>query len=214
MADAQGQEIQNVGTTRFRPPFTPVAFGAIVGESFGHLKPYRLTPMNDWHRENGANMYANGMWMRPESYNHAGENVEQAYIREAKAVRESVGLVDVSTLGKIDVQGPDAAEFLNRVYSNGFAKLPVGKARYGLMLREDGFLFDDGTSWRFSEHHYLMTTTTANAGPVMAHMEYHLDVVWPETECFAGICHRPVGPEFRLAGPNSRKSSAGLCQRH
>ena len=205
MADAQGQEIQNVGTTRFRPPFTPVAIGAIAGESYGHLKPYRLTPMNDWHKANGAHMYANGMWMRPESYNRPGETVEQAYIREAQAVRKSVGLVDVSTLGKIDVQGPDAAEFLNRVYSNGFAKLPVNKARYGLMLREDGFLFDDGTTWRLSEHHYLMTTTTANAGPVMAHMEYHLDVVWPElnvslvsvTDQWAGVA---------VAGPNSRKT--------
>ena len=204
MAEARGQDIQDVGTTRFRPPFTPVALGAIAGESYGHLKPYRLTPMNDWHITNGAHMYANGVWMRPESFNRAGENVEQAYIREAKSVRTSVGLVDVSTLGKIDVQGPDAAEFLNRIYSNGFAKLPVGKARYGLMLREDGLLFDDGTTWRLSEHHYLMTTTTANAGPVMAHMEYHLDFVWPElkvslvsvTDQWAGIA---------VAGPNSRK---------
>ena len=158
-------------------------------------------------------MYANGMWMRPESYNRAGETVEQAYIREARAVRKSVGLVDVSTLGKIDVQGPDAAEFLNRVYSNGFAKLPISKARYGLMLREDGFLFDDGTTWRFSEHHYLMTTTTANAGPVMAHMEYHLDTVWPElnvslvsvTDQWAGIA---------VAGPHSRKVPTGLRERY
>ncbi len=203
MADARGEKIPDVGTTRFRPPYTPVAIGAIAGECFGHLKPYRLTPMNDWHCDRGANMVANGLWMRPECYNLSGETVEQATIREARTVRSGVGLVDVSTLGKIDIQGPDAAEFLNRVYSNGFAKLPIGKARYGLMLREDGFLFDDGTTWRFSEHHYMMTTTTANAGPVMAHMEYYLDVIWPElkvslvsiTDEWAGIA---------LAGPKSR----------
>ncbi len=204
MAEARGEAIEDVGTTRFRPPFTPVTLGAIAGENYGHLKPYRLSPMNDWHIARGANMYANGLWMRPETYNQSGETVEQAYIREAGAVRKSVGLVDVSTLGKIDVQGPDAGEFLNRIYSNGFAKLPIGKARYGLMLREDGFLFDDGTTWRLDENHYLMTTTTAKAGPVMEHMEYHLDVVWPElkvslvsvTDQWAGIA---------LAGPNSRK---------
>jgi len=203
MADARNLSIPDVGTTRFRPPFTPIAFGAIAGESYGHLKPERLTPMHDWHNANGAQMYANALWLRPESYNQSGETVEQAYIREAKAVRKSVGLVDVSTLGKIDIQGPDAAELLNRVYTNGFAKLPVGKARYGLMLREDGFLFDDGTTWRLDENKFLMTTTTVGAGKVMEHLEYHLDNHWPDlkvsvtsvTDEWAGIA---------VAGPNSR----------
>lgn len=203
MADARGMAIPEVGTTRFRPPFTPVALGAIAGESYGHLKPERLTPMHDWHVANGAHMYANALWLRPESYNQKGETVEQAYIRETKSVRKNVGLVDVSTLGKIDIQGPDAAEFLNRVYSNGFAKLPVGKARYGLMLREDGFLFDDGTTWRLAENKFLITTTTAGAGKVMEHLEYHLDNYWADlkvvvtsvTDEWAGIA---------VAGPNSR----------
>ena len=110
MADARGEPIDKVGTTRFRPPYTPVAIGAIAGESFGHLQPYRLTPMHDRHAAKGAHMVANGLWMRPESYNQPGETVEQAYIREAAAVRAGVGLVDVSTLGKIDIQGPDATE--------------------------------------------------------------------------------------------------------
>ncbi len=203
MAETRGLPIPEVGTTRFRPPYTPVTLGAIAGEKYGHLAAERLTPMHDWHVKHGANMYANGAWLRPESYNGPGETVEQAYIREAQAVRESVGIVDVSTLGKIDVQGPDAAEFLNRVYTNGFAKLPVGKARYGLMLREDGFLFDDGTTWRLDDHRYLMTTTTAGAGHVMEHLEYHRDLVWPDlkvavtsvTDEWAGVA---------IAGPKSR----------
>ncbi|MEE9313474.1 MAG: sarcosine oxidase subunit alpha family protein [Rhizobiaceae bacterium] len=203
MADCRELTIPEVGTTRFRPPYTPVAIGAIAGEKYGHLAAERLTPMHDWHVEYGAHMYGNGPWLRPESYNRAGENVEQAYVREARTVRASVGIVDVSTLGKIDVQGPDAAEFLNRVYSNGFAKLPVGKARYGLMLREDGMLFDDGTTWRLDEDRFLMTTTTAGAGLVMEHLEYHRDVVWPDLK----VALTSVSDEWAgvaLAGPKSR----------
>ncbi len=203
MAETQGKPIPDVGTTRFRPPYTPVALGALAGERYGHLAAERLTPMYDLHVEAGAHMYANGPWLRPESYNLPGENVEQAYIRETIAVRKSVGMVDVSTLGKIDVQGPDAAEFLNRIYSNGFAKLPVGKARYGLMLREDGFLFDDGTTWRLDDNRFLMTTTTIGAGKVMEHLEYHHDVVWPDLK----VALTSVSDEWAavaVAGPKSR----------
>ena len=204
MAAASGKSIPDTGTTRFRPPYTPVTLGALAGESYGEFKPHRLTPMHDWHVENRAHMYANGLWMRAESYNLPGETVEQAYVREAVAVRQSVGMVDVSTLGKIDIQGPDALEFINRMYSNGFAKLPVGKARYGLMLREDGFLFDDGTTWRLSDNHLLMTTTTANAGPVMQHLEYHVDCVWPELKVsLVSVSDEWAG--VALAGPNARK---------
>ena len=180
MAGALGKPIPEVGTTRFRPPFTGVSLGGLAAERYGDLRPDRLTPMHDWHVANGAGMYSAGLWHRPESYNRQGETVEQAYVREAKNVRRHVGLVDVSTLGKIDIQGPDAANFLNRVYTNGFAKLPVGKARYGLILREDGFAFDDGTTWRLAEDRFLMTTTTANAGRVMQHMEFYLDCIWPD----------------------------------
>ncbi|WP_288192455.1 sarcosine oxidase subunit alpha family protein [uncultured Phyllobacterium sp.] len=180
MADVRGITIPEAGTTRFRPPFTPVSFGAIAGERYGDLRPHRLTPMHDWHLANSARTYEAGLWHRPMIYGSHGETVEQAYVREARAVRQSVGIVDVSTLGKIDIQGPDAGEFLDRVYTNMFSTLPVGKARYGLMLREDGIVYDDGTTWRLSETQFLMTTTTANAGNVMQHLEFYLDCVWPD----------------------------------
>ncbi|MEN0000105.1 MAG: 2Fe-2S iron-sulfur cluster-binding protein [Pseudomonadota bacterium] len=203
MADALGKPIPEVGTTRFRAPYTAVAIGTLAAERFGDLQPKRLTPMHERHIDAGARMYEAGLWMRPESYNQPGENVEQAYVREAKTVRTKVGMVDVSTLGKIDVQGPDAAIFLNRVYTNGFAKLQVGKARYGLMLREDGFAMDDGTTWRLAENRFLMTTTTANAAIVMQQMEKMLAVHWPDlrvhltsvTDQWAGVA---------IAGPKSR----------
>ena len=180
MADALGTAIEEVGTTRFRAPFSPVSLGALAAERYGDLKPERLTPMHDWHVERGARMYAAGLWLRPMIYGQPGESTEQAYVREARAVRVSAGIVDVSTLGKIAVQGPDAAAFLDRVYTNMFSTLPVGKARYGLMLREDGIALDDGTTWRLGDNDFLMTTTTANAGKVMQHLEYLLDVVWPD----------------------------------
>ena len=203
MANERGISIPEAGTTRFRPPFTPVSLGAIAAERHGDLRPDRLTPMHDWHVENGATMYAAGLWHRPMIYGKPGETVEQAYVREAKAVRASVGLVDVTTLGKIDVKGPDAAEFLNRVYTNGFAKLPVDKARYGLMLREDGLAFDDGTTWRLGEDHFLMTTTTANAGPVMQHLEYFLDCIWPDLKVhLTSVTDEWAGTA--VAGPKSR----------
>jgi len=204
MARERGLSIPEVGTTRFRPPYTPVSLGALAGQARGaHFRPTRRTPMHDWHVANGAEMQAAGLWLRPRIYPQGNETVEQAYVREARQVRASVGMVDVSTLGKIDVQGPDAAEFLNRVYSNGFLKLPEGKARYGLMLREDGFLWDDGTTWRLSETQFLMTTTTANAAPVLAQLEFLLATTWPElkvavtsvTEQWAGMA---------VSGPRSR----------
>lgn len=204
MAQALGKAVADVGTTRFRPPFTPVSIGALAAERYGHLRAERLTPMHDWHVENGAIMYSAGLWFRPQIYALPGETVEQAYVREAKAVRESVGIVDVSTLGKISVKGPDAATFLDQIYTNVFSTLPVGKARYGLMLREDGFAFDDGTTWRLGENDFLMTTTTANAGKVMQHLEYFLDVVWPDLR----VSVTSVTDEWAgaaIAGPNARK---------
>lgn len=203
MADALGKPIPEVGTTRFRPPYTAASLGSVAAERYGDLFPHRLTPMHDWHGDHGARMYAAGHWQRPESYNRPGETVEQAYVREAKTVRSGVGLVDVSTLGKIDIQGPDAADFLNRVYTNGFAKLPVNKARYGLMLREDGFAMDDGTTWRLAENRFLMTTTTANAGKVMSHLELCLDVHWPDMRVHVtSVTDQWAGAA--IAGPKSR----------
>ena len=180
MASALGKPIPEVGTTRFRPPFSAVSIGSIAAERYGDVRPDRLTPMHDWHVEHGATMYSAGLWHRPQIFGLAGETVEQAYVREVKVTRSEAGIVDVSTLGKIAVQGPDAAKFLDRVYTNTFSTLAVGKARYGLMLREDGIAFDDGTTWRLGDDDFLMTTTTANAGKVMQHLEYFLDVIWPD----------------------------------
>ncbi|MGH6858808.1 MAG: aminomethyltransferase family protein, partial [Phyllobacterium sp.] len=182
---------------------TPISMGTLAGERYGDLRPHRLTPVHDWHMANGARTYEAGLWHRPMIYGSDGETIEQAYTREARQVRDSVGIVDVSTLGKIDIQGPDAAAFLDRIYTNMFSSLPVGKARYGLMLREDGIAFDDGTTWRLGETQFLMTTTTASAGPVMQHLEYYLDCVWPDlrvhltsvTDVWAGAA---------VSGPQSR----------
>jgi sarcosine oxidase subunit alpha len=203
MAAALGKPIPEVGTTRFRPPYAAVSIGSLAGERYGDLKAERLTPMHDWHVANGATMQPAGLWWRPQIYGHAGETVEQAYVRETKATRGSAGIVDVSTLGKIAVQGPDAAEFLDRVYANMFSTLAVGKARYGLMLREDGLAFDDGTTWRLGEQDFLMTTTTANAGKVMQHLEYFLDVIWPDLK----VTVTSVTDEWAgaaIGGPNAR----------
>jgi sarcosine oxidase subunit alpha len=204
MAEALGKAIPEVGTTRFRAPFAPVSIGAIAGERYGDLRPERLTPMHDWHVEHGATMYAAGLWFRPQIYADPGETVEQAYIRETRATRGGVGIVDVTTLGKIAVQGPDAAEFLDRVYTNQFSTLPVGKARYGLMLREDGLALDDGTTWRLGENEFLMTTTTANAGKVMQHLEYFLDTVWPDLKVhLTSVTDEWAGAA--IGGPSARK---------
>ncbi|MBL8576022.1 MAG: sarcosine oxidase subunit alpha family protein [Mesorhizobium sp.] len=203
MANALGKQIPEVGTTRFRPPFAPVTIGALAAERYGEIRPERLTPMHDWHVENGATLYSAGLWHRPMIFGLPGETVEQAYVREARTTREAAGIADVSTLGKIAVQGPDAADFLDRVYTNMFSTLPVGKARYGLMLREDGLVLDDGTTWRLAEHDFLMTTTTANAGKVMQHLEYLLDVIWPDLKVtLTSVTDQWAGAS--IAGPRSR----------
>ena len=181
MATRRGLGVSEVGTTTFRPPYTPATIGALAGRSVrAHLAPVRRTSMHDWHLTHGGQMMEAGYWMRPLWYNTHGDNLSQAYKAEMDIVREQVGIADVSTLGKIEVQGPDAAEFLNRVYVNGFAKLQVGKARYGFMLREDGIVMDDGTTSRISETEFFMTTTTAQAARVMGHLEFLLQVVWPD----------------------------------
>ena len=204
LAGLRGDEIATVGTTTFRPPFVPVSLGVIAGREIGaHFKPVRRTPMHAWHEAAGAKWIDAGLWMRARYYPKPGEDLLAASLREARAVRERVGLVDVSTLGKIEVQGPDAAELLGRLYCNHVERLPVGKARYGLMLREDGIVLDDGTVSRLSDDLWYVTTTTAHASRILAHMEFHCQAVWPDlavevtdvTEQLAGIA---------LAGPLSR----------
>jgi len=204
LARAQGRSRAALAQTGFRPPFTPVTLGALAGRDVGrNYKPIRRTPLHDWHEAAGAVMVETGPWLRARYYPRDGEGLFEAMNRETRHVREKVGMVDVSTLGKIDVQGPDAGEFLNRIYANGFKKLPVGRARYGLMLREDGHAFDDGTCSRLSENHFLVTTTTAQAAAVLSHMEYYHQTCWPDlrvhlasvTDQFASMA---------IAGPRSR----------
>ena len=180
---ALSKPMADVGVTTYRPPYTPVTIGAFAGRDVGgFLAPTRRTPMQEWHEDNGAVFVPVGMWRRPHYYPRPGESPTETISREARMVRQGVGIVDVSTLGRIDLHGPDTAEFLNRVYINGFKTLATGMCRYGVMLRDDGMIFDDGTVARMDEEHYIMTTTTANAGPVMAHLEHYLQLVWPELD--------------------------------
>jgi len=205
VSNIENKIVPEVGHTTFRPPYTPVTIGTIVGREVGkHYRPTRKSPMHSWHEKNNAVFVDAGLWLRPRYYKQGNETLQDAAKREAANVRKNVGICDVTSLGKIDIKGPDSAEFLNRVYTNAWMKLPVGKARYGVMLREDGIVFDDGTTTRISENHFHMTTTTAQAVNVLAHLEYYLQVVWPElnvnvlstTEQWAGAA---------VAGPKSRE---------
>jgi sarcosine oxidase subunit alpha len=205
LAEAEGRPIQDVGATVFRPPYTPVAFGALAGHHRGKdFRPTRLSPAHGWAVELGAVFIEAGAWLRAAWFPRPGEADWLASMtREVKATRASVGICDVSTLGKIDIQGADAARFLDRVYTNTFSTLPVGKARYGLMLREDGFVMDDGTTSRLGEEHFLMTTTTANAGAVMQHLEVCRQALWPDLDVqMASVSEHWA--QFSLAGPRSR----------
>ncbi len=206
LADLDGKAIPDVGTTIFRPPYTPVSIGAFAGRSRGkEFRPYRLTPSHKWAEEQGAIFVEAGNWLRAQWFPIEGEtHWRQSVDREVLAVRKSGGVCDVTTLGKIDVQGADAAEFLNHIYSNGFAKLPVGKTRYGLMLREDGLAMDDGTAARLAEDHFVVTTTTANAVSVFRHMEFCRQCLWPGLDVQL-ISTTEAWAQFAVAGPNARK---------
>ena len=205
LAGILGTDIPSVGTTTFRPPFVPVTMGTVAGPEIGHhLAPVRRSAMHDWHATAGAAFVPAGLWLRPQYYLRDGEGMWDAIYRETLAVRQGVGMVDVSTLGKIDIQGRDCAEFLNRVYINAWSKLAVGRCRYGVMLRDDGVVLDDGTTTRLDENHYMMTTTTANAGEVMRHLEFCLQVLWPELDVHV-ISVTEEWAAIALAGPDSRK---------
>ncbi|HSD93381.1 MAG TPA: 2Fe-2S iron-sulfur cluster-binding protein, partial [Methyloceanibacter sp.] len=183
LAQATGRYLGAVGTTTFRPPFTPIAISTFAGHHRGQdFRPARLAPSHKWAEEQGAVFVETGPWLRALYYPWPGEQPQDSVNREVATVRDKVGVCDVSTLGKIDVQGKDVGLFLDRVYANTFSTLPVGKARYGLMLREDGFVMDDGTTARLAEDHYFMTTTTANAVKVMQHLEFCEQVLWPELD--------------------------------
>jgi len=205
LAIARGEEIDAVGTTRFRPPYSPVAIGAFAGHERGKsFQPVRRTAMHACHEKLGAVFVEAGQWLRPQYYPRPGEEILETIWRETDQVRKSVGMCDVSTLGKIEIFGDDAGDFLNRLYINGWKMLAPGKARYGLMLREDGYVFDDGTTSRLSDDHYFMTTTTANAARVLAHMEHASQVLWPELDVhFCSATEQWCG--VAVAGPNARK---------
>lgn len=212
LAAMTGADIAATGTTTFRPPYTPVTMGALAArETDAHFEPTRRSAMHDWHVQNGAPMITAGLWVRPQCYPQSGENIGDAVRREAKAVRAAVGIVDVSTLGKIDIQGRDAAQFLERMYTNRWRNLAVGRCRYGLMLREDGMVLDDGTTTRIGEHRYYLTTTTANAGKVMAHLEYCSQVLWSELDVrFIAVSEQWAA--MALAGPKSRDLLARVAE--
>ena len=205
IADTAKVQMGELGTTTFRPPYTPLTFGTIVGRNVGeYFDIFRKTPMHDWHVDNKAEFENVGQWKRAWYYPKNNEDMHQAVQRESKAARESAGILDASTLGKIDIQGTDASEFLNRVYTNAWSKLAIGKCRYGLMLNEDGMVYDDGVTTRLGENHYIMTTTTGGAANVLGKLEDYLQTEWPELDVYL----TSVTDHYATAsvcGPNSKK---------
>ena len=205
IAETAGVKMGELGTTTFRPPYTPLCFGTIVGRNVGeYFDIFRKTPIHEWHVKNNAEFENVGQWKRAWYYPKTTEDMHQAVQRESKAARESAGILDASTLGKIDIQGTDASEFLNRVYTNAWSKLGIGKCRYGLMLHEDGMVYDDGVTTRLDENHYIMTTTTGGAANVMSKLEDYLQTEWPELDVYL----TSVTDHFAtisVCGPNSKK---------
>ena len=208
LAQARGVPVSEVGQVKPRPFAQPVPFAALAGgEVREHFRPKRRLPLHQWHEAAGATFVPTGLWLRPLVYSR--RSGWEAVLSEARAVRHSVGITDVSTLGKIDVQGPDAARFLDFMYANSFSTLAVGRARYGIMLREDGMLLDDGTTSRLAPEHFLVTTTTANATATLEHLEFHLQAVWPRMD----VLLTDVGDQwaqFAVAGPRSREVVAAV----
>jgi sarcosine oxidase subunit alpha len=208
LAAARGVALADLSSLRPRPYVQPLPFAALAGgEIRQHFKPKRRLPLHDWHESAGATFVCAGIWLRPLVYSN--QSGWSAVLREARAVRRSAGITDVSTLGKIDVQGRDAARFLDFIYANTFSTLAVGRARYGIMLREDGIMLDDGTTSRLGPEHFLVTTTTVNAAAVLEHMEFHL-----QSSC-AGweVMLTDVGDhwaQFALAGPRAREILGGV----
>ncbi|HEV3239358.1 MAG TPA: sarcosine oxidase subunit alpha family protein [Casimicrobiaceae bacterium] len=213
LAAEVGLPIKAIGTTTFRPPYTPVALSAVAGAEVGaHIAPTRYSDIHGWHAEHGARFVNAGLWKRPHSYPRAAESEEEAARREASNVRDNVGLVDVSTLGKIELQGRDVAEFLNRIYINRWDTLEVGRCRYGVMLRDDGMVLDDGTTARLGSTHYLLTTTTVNAVRVLQHLEALLQIDWPDLEVYlASVTEQWAAAA--LSGPQARRVLAQVVDR-
>ncbi|MDA9599120.1 sarcosine oxidase subunit alpha [bacterium] len=211
LANALGQSIPETGTTIFRPSYTPTTFGAIAGRDIGALfDPERYTPVHRWHEQQGAEFEDVGQWKRPWYFPRSGESMDDAVNRECLAVRNSLGILDASTLGKIDIQGPDAAEFVTRMYSNSYLKLAPGKCRYGVMLKEDGMIFDDGVCACLADNHYLMFTTTGGAAEVLAWLELWQQTEWPDLKVyFTSVTDH--WSTATISGPNARKALAKVC---
>ena len=211
MGEVLGANVPGVGHTTFRPPYTPATLGAYAARNIGALfDPLRATAMDSWHREAGARFEHVGQWMRAWYYPRPGESMRQTVDREVKAARDGVGILDATTLGKIDIQGPDAAEFLNRIYTNAWLKLAPGRARYGLMLKEDGMVMDDGVTARLSENRFHMTTTSGGAAGVLDWLEEWLQTEWPDLKVFC----TSVTEQWAVAsicGPKCRELLAELC---
>ena len=206
LAKALNKQPGEVGTTTFRPNYTPVTFGAIAGRNLGPelFDPVRKTAIHPWHVKRGALFENVGQWKRPWYYPRSGESMSDAVNRECLATRDSVGVLDASTLGKIDIQGSDAAEFLNRIYTNGWTNLLPGRCRYGFMLGEDGMVMDDGVTTCIAPNHYLMTTTTGGAAAVMGWMERWLQTEWPDLQVYLTSV-TDQWSVMSVAGPQSRE---------
>lgn len=195
----------DVGTLSFRPPYVPVPFAALAGRERGLLSdPIRITPLHEWHIEAGAVFEDVGQWKRPWYFPKSGECMEDAIRRECVAAREGVAVMDASTLGKIDIQGADAAVFLDRIYTNMFSTLPEGQCRYGLMCKTDGIVFDDGVTTRLGKNHFLMTTTTGGAARVLAWLEEWLQTEWPDLKVYCTSVTEHIST-IALVGPKSRQ---------
>ena len=210
LAEATGKTIPEIGITTFRPPYTPYSMGSIAGSLTGKLfLPVRRTPIFQWHSDHGAVFEPVGQWRRAYTYPAAGEDKQAAITREIRAVRNKVGLLDASTLGKIEIKGPDAAEFLDRMYTNMFSSLKVGRCRYGLMMNELGFLTDDGVTVRLADDHFLMHTTSGGADRIAAWLEEWLQTEWTQYKVFV----TPVTEQwaqFAIAGSRARDVLAKL----
>ena len=210
LSEATGKPIAEIGVTTFRPPYTPFSFGSIAGMLTKTLfVAVRHTPVHQWHVDKGASFEPVGQWRRAYTYTRAGEDKHGSINREILCVRNKVGLLDASTLGKIEIKGPDAAEFLDRMYTNTFSTLKVGRCRYGLMMNELGFLTDDGVTVRLAEDHFLMHTTSGGADRIAAWLEEWLQTEWVHYKVFV----TPVTEQwaqFAIAGPKAREVIAKL----
>jgi sarcosine oxidase subunit alpha len=205
LAECLGRSIPDTGTTTFRPAYTPVTFGTIAGENVGALfEPVRKTAMHEWHESAGAPMEVVGQWHRPWYFPDGDEDLHASVARECLATRRSLGIMDASTLGKIDVRGPDAVEFLERIYTHNIGKMKIGRCAYGVMLGEDGMLMDDGVMARLGEQHFYLTTTTGGAANVLSWLEVWLQTEWPELDVFLTSLTDHFST-IAVVGPNSRK---------